>query len=45
MIPLDRIGTIKSFKNVGFAHTDKEEIAKQLLITKEKYFKNREVIK
>ena len=51
MIPLDRIGAIKSFKKAGFVHTDKEEknlkfgkeeIAKQLLITKEMYYKNKE---
>lgn len=50
MIPLDRIGAIKSFKKAGFIHTDKEdkglkfgkeEITKQLLITKEMYFKNK----
>lgn len=50
MIPLDRIGAIKTFKKAGFIHTnkeennlkfDKEEIAKQLLITKEMYFKDR----
>ena len=50
MIPLDRIGAIKSFKKAGFIHTDKEEkglkfgkeeISKQLLITKEMYFKNK----
>ncbi len=43
MIPLDRVGAINSFKKAGFIHTDKEdkgikfskeEIAKQLLITK-----------
>lgn len=48
MIPLDRIGAIKSFKKAGFIHTDKEitekvfdkdTIVKQLLITKEMYFK------
>ena len=53
MIPLDRIGAIKSFKKAGFIHTDKEEkglkfgnevISKQLLITKEMYFKNKEVM-
>lgn len=51
MIPLDRIGAIKSFKKAGFIHTDKEEkelvfgkeqIIKQLLITKEMYYKNKE---
>lgn len=50
MIPLDRIGAIKSFKKAGFIHTDKEEkglkfgkeeIARQLLITKEMYFNNK----
>lgn len=50
MIPLDRIGAIKSFKKARFVHTDKEEknlkfgkeeIAKQLLITKEMYYKNK----
>ena len=51
MIPLDRIGAIKSFKKAGFIHTDKEEkrlrfdkeeVSRQLLITKEMYFKNKE---
>ena len=51
MIPLDRGGAIKSFKKAGFIHTDKEEkglvfgkeqIIKQLLITKEMYFNNKE---
>ena len=46
IIPLDRIGAIKTFKKVGFIHTDlekkelvfgKESIARQLLITKESY--------
>ncbi len=46
IIPLDRIGAIKTFKKAGFVHTDlekkelvfgKENIAKQLLITKENY--------
>lgn len=50
MIPLDRIGAIKSFKKAGFVHTDKEHIekvfdkdtvVKQLLITKEMYFNNK----
>lgn len=54
MIPLDRVGAIKSFKKAGFIHTDKEEkglkfgkeeISRQLLITKEMYFKSKEVIK
>lgn len=49
-IPLDRVGAINSFKRAGFIHTDKgrkklvfgnEVISKQLLITKEMYFKNR----
>ena len=49
MIPLDRGGAIKTFKRAGFIHTDKEEknlkfgkeeISKQLLITKEMYLKN-----
>lgn len=48
MIPLDRIEAIRSFKKAGFIHTDKEitekvfdkdTIVKQLLITKEMYFK------
>ena len=47
IIPLDRIGAIKTFKKAGFIHTDKEviekvfdkdSIAKQLLITKDMYF-------
>ena len=46
MIPLDRVGAIKSFKKAGFIHTTKEYIekvfgneiiVKQLLITKEMY--------
>jgi len=46
IIPLDRIGAIKSFKKAGFIHTElvkkelvfgKESIARQLLITKEMY--------
>lgn len=51
MVPLDRVGAIKTFKRAGFIHTDKEviekvfdndTIVKQLLITKEMYFnKNR----
>ena len=51
MVPLDRVGAIKTFKSAGFIHTDKEviekvfdndAIVKQLLITKEMYFnKNR----
>ncbi len=50
IIPLDRIGAIKSFKKAGFIHTnleqkelvfDKEITAKQLLITREMYFKNK----
>lgn len=49
-IPLDRVGAIKSFKKAGFIHTDKEEkdlvlgnevISKQLLITKDMYYRNR----
>lgn len=48
MIPLDRVRAIKVFKKAGFIHTEKEKIekvfdkntiAKQLLITKEMYFK------
>ena len=48
MIPLNRVGAIKSFKKAGFIHTDKEEnnlkfdkeeISKQLLITKDIYYK------
>ena len=47
MIPIERIGAIKSFKKAGFVHTKKEKIekvfgkdsiAKELLITKEMYF-------
>ena len=50
MVPLDRIGAIKSFKKAGFIHTDKEHIekvfdkdviVKELLITKEMYLKNK----
>ncbi len=46
IIPLDRIGAIKTFKKAGFIHTElekkelvfgKESISKQLLITKEMY--------
>lgn len=46
IIPLDRIGAIKSFKKAGFIHTEleqkelvfgKESIARQLLITKDMY--------
>lgn len=48
MIPLSREGAIKVFKKAGFIHTDEEYIAKkfnkeekcrELLITKEMYFK------
>ena len=48
IIPLDRVGAIKAFKKAGFILTDKEEknirfdkeeIARQLLITKEMYYK------
>lgn len=47
IIPLDRIGAIKTFKKAGFIHTNKEIIekvfgndivVKELLITKEMYF-------
>ncbi len=47
MIPLDRIGAIKTFKKAGFIHTNneriekvfgKDSISKELLITKEMYF-------
>ncbi len=50
IIPLNRIGAIKSFKKAGFIHTDlekkvlvfgKENVAKQLLITKDMYFDNK----
>ena len=50
MIPLDRVSAIKSFEKAGFIKTDKEEknlkfdkyeIAKQLIITSEMYFKNK----
>ena len=50
MVPLDRVGAIKVFKKAGFIHTEKEKIekvfdkdtiVKQLLITKEMYFKNK----
>lgn len=46
MVPLDRVGAIKSFKKAGFIHTDKEvikkvfgkvSVVKQLLITKDMY--------
>ncbi len=46
IIPLDRIGAIKTFKKAGFIHTElenkelvfgKKSIARQLLITKEMY--------
>lgn len=49
MVPLDRIGAIKTFKKAGFIHTDKEviekvfdqdSVVKQLLITKDMYFNN-----
>ena len=52
MIPLTRENAIKIFKKAGFIHSDKEEInikfnkeekAKELLITKEMYFKNKEL--
>lgn len=48
MVPLDRVCAIKVFKKAGFIHTEKEKIekvfdkdtaVKQLLITKEMYFK------
>ena len=48
MVPLDRIGAIKTFKKAGFVHTEKEKVekvfgkdsvAKELLITKDMYFK------
>ena len=51
MVPLDRVGAIKTFKRAGFMHTDKEviekvfdnnTIVKQLLITKEMYFNKKE---
>lgn len=47
MIPLDRIGAIKTFKKAGFVHTElekkelvfgKESIGRQLIITKEMYY-------
>lgn len=50
MVPLDRVGAINVFKKAGFKHTEKEKIekvfdkdtiVKQLLITKEMYFKNK----
>ena len=49
MVPLDRIGAIKTLKKAGFIHTDKEviekvfdqdSVVKQLLITKDMYFNN-----
>lgn len=51
MVPLDRVGAIKTFKKAGFIHTDKEVIEKvfdkestirQLLITKDMYFNKKE---
>ena len=51
MIPLDRTGAIKVFKKAGFMHTnkemlekvfDKDIVVKQLLITKDMYFKSGE---
>ena len=51
MVPLDRVGAIKVFKKAGFIHTEKEQIekvfdkdaiVKQLLITKEMYFDNKD---
>lgn len=51
MVPLDRVGAIKTFKKAGFIHTDKELIEKvfdkestirQLLITKDMYFNKKE---
>ena len=50
IIPLDRIGAIKTFKKAGFKHTEfeqkklvfgKESIARQLLIVKDDYFNNK----
>ena len=50
MVPLDRIGAIKTFKKAGFIHTDneiiekvfgKDSVVKQLLITKDMYFNNK----
>lgn len=50
IIPLDRIGAIKTFKKAGFKHTEfeqkklvfsKESIARQLLIMKDDYFNNK----
>lgn len=52
MIPLDRISAIKTFKKAGFIHTKLEEkglvfgkycVSRQLLITKEMYYKNKSV--
>ena len=52
MIPLDRVRAINSFKKAGFIHTDnqdrrirfnKEELIRQLLITKEMYFDNKKM--
>ncbi len=49
-IPIDRIAALKSFRKAGFVVTDKErkkfvfdkiETSKQLLITKNMYFKNK----
>lgn len=50
MIPLDRISAVKTFKKAGFIHTkkekvervfDKDSVVKELLITKEMYFKKK----
>lgn len=50
IVPLNRVGAIKSFKKAGFIHTEleksvlvfgNENVAKQLLITKDMYFNNK----
>ena len=38
IIPIDRVGAIKSFKKAGFKET---ELARQLLITREDYLNRR----
>ncbi len=49
MVPLDRLGAIKTFTKAGFIHTDKvaiekvfdqDSVVKQLLIAKDMYFNN-----
>lgn len=49
IVPLDRVGAIKTFKKAGFIHTNlekkenvfgKESVVKQLLITREMYYES-----